>query len=438
MKAGRPDNVVDRGLHIGRLGLKLTGSYLGYQFQNLWFGGMQQDVRRRRFQQKASRQIREELQTLKGPVMKLGQMLSMQGGLLSAEALDELAALQMHAPGMHPTLARAQFKASCGRDPDEVFREFEPEPFAAASLGQVHRAVTRSGEIVAVKIQYPGIRKAVENDFKLLRSATLAGRITGHIPKELVDEIETRILLETDYVREGRNLDDFRKHLEPLPHVTVPRVFWDHTTDRVLTMSFLEGRHLGDWLASKQPASLRNLAGARLFELFYFQVLRVGMLHADPHPGNYLFTEDGGIGLVDFGCVKEVAPAFPEVIRIFVDPETQPEPRRVAQMARLLWGEQTPGRQEDGCRIIRRAFDFGCRIFPRSGTAQATVDFGSNAVFAGLARVAKEVLQSKLIRPEFVFVKRAELGLYNVLHQLGAQIRTHALVRGIEEMPPAR
>lgn len=106
MKAARPDNVLDRGLHIGRLGMKLTGSYLGYQLQNLWFDKDHREEHRRRFQQKASRQIREELQTLKGPVMKLGQMLSTQSSLLSPEALDELAALQMHAPGMHPTLAR--------------------------------------------------------------------------------------------------------------------------------------------------------------------------------------------------------------------------------------------------------------------------------------------------------------------------------------------
>jgi predicted unusual protein kinase regulating ubiquinone biosynthesis (AarF/ABC1/UbiB family) len=411
--------------------MKLTGSYLGYQLQNLWLDKEHREEHRRRFQRNASRQIREELQTLKGPVMKLGQMLSTQSSLLTPEALDELAALQMHAPGMHPTLARAQFKSSLGREPDEVFREFEPEPFAAASLGQVHRAITQTGEIVAVKIQYPGIRKAVENDFKLLRSAAIAGRISGHIPKTLLDEIETRIVLETDYLQEGRNLDAFREHLKPLPHVHVPRVWGDLTTDRVLTMSCLEGKHLGDWLARNPSAALRNLVGSRLFELFYFQVLRVGMLHADPHPGNYLFSESGEIGLVDFGCVKEVAPAFSAVIRIFINPEWLPEPQRVAQMARLIWGEQPPGKHQHSCRIIKSAFEFGRRVFPRATATSAVVDFGNDAVFDGMARVAKELLQNKLIRPEFVFVKRAEIGLYNVLHQLGAKIRTGDLVNRI-------
>ena len=179
-----------RGLRLGKLGLSLTGSYLGYQAQNLFFGEDRQAERKRNFQQRASRRVREELQSLKGAVMKLGQLLSLQTHALPEDAIRELANLQMRAPGMHPALARAQFKSSCGHYPEEVFREFELEPFAAASLGQVHRAVTRNGEKVAVKIQYPAIRAAIENDFKVLRSASLPGRLTGHAPMAVLDEVQ--------------------------------------------------------------------------------------------------------------------------------------------------------------------------------------------------------------------------------------------------------
>ena len=112
---------------------------------------------------------------------------------------------------MHPTLARAQFKSALGKYPEVAFREFDPEPFAAASLGQVHRAVTFDGEKVAVKIQYPAIRSAIENDLKLLRSATLPTRVTGHVPSTLLDEIARGLLEETDYVHEAANIDYFRK-----------------------------------------------------------------------------------------------------------------------------------------------------------------------------------------------------------------------------------
>ena len=123
-----------RGFQLGKLGLSLVGSYLGYQAQNLLLGEGEQ--RKARFHQQASRRVRDELGVLKGAVMKLGQVLSMQSTVLPEEALRELSHLQMHAPGMHATLARAQFKAALGKYPEEVFREFDPEPFAAASLGQ--------------------------------------------------------------------------------------------------------------------------------------------------------------------------------------------------------------------------------------------------------------------------------------------------------------
>src|SRR5262249_6525807 len=152
-----------RGLRIGKLGFSLTGSYLGYQFQNLVLGGKRKTERRRRLQHKASRRLRQELESLKGPMMKLGQLLSQQSHALPEAAIRELTSLQMQAPGMHPTLARAQFKTASGKYPEETFHSFEPEPFAAASLGQVHRAVTRHGEPVVVKIQYPAIRTAIEN-----------------------------------------------------------------------------------------------------------------------------------------------------------------------------------------------------------------------------------------------------------------------------------
>jgi len=175
-----------RGLRLGKLGFGLVGSYIGYQAQNLFLGEGEAAQRQSRFRRNASQKVRQELGALKGPAMKLGQMLSLHSGALPEEALEELAQLQMQAPGMHASLARAQFKAALGKYPEEVFREFSPEPFAAASLGQVHRAVTRDGERVAVKIQYPAIRTAIENDFKLLRSATLPTQISGHLPTALL------------------------------------------------------------------------------------------------------------------------------------------------------------------------------------------------------------------------------------------------------------
>ena len=261
-----------------------------------------------------AKQISENLQDLRGPIMKLGQALSMQTHLLDAEVVEELAGLQMQAPPMHSTLMRAQFKSAFGKHPEEVFQSFEPEPFAAASLGQVHWAVTKQGEEVAVKIQYPAIREAIESDFKMLRTAGFAARLTGHLQESVIREVERGILEETDYLKEARNIEHFRKHLAPLPFVRLPNVYRELSCEQVLTMSRVRGLRLQEFLKMNPSQESRDKIGVGLTRLFFFQLFRVKAVHADPHPGNYLLNPDGTIGLIDFGCVKYLKP---EVVRCY-------------------------------------------------------------------------------------------------------------------------
>src|SRR5205807_55799 len=173
-----------------------------------------------------------------------------------------------------------------------------------------HHAVTREGQSVAVKIQYPGIRRAIENDFRLFRSFSKPAQASGHIPKSAIDEIEEQIIAETDSQREADNIEFLADRLAPLSFVRVPRVFREYSSDKVLTMSLMTGRHLEDFLAQRPSQKLRNQLGAHLFELFHFQVYKIEALHADPHWGNYLFNDDAGISLVDFGSVKYLSPKF--------------------------------------------------------------------------------------------------------------------------------
>src|SRR3989454_8167232 len=248
-------------------------------------------------------------------------MLSLQAGVLPDEILAQLETLQMEAPGMHPSLVRVQVKQSLGGEPEEIFKQFTPEPFAAASLGQVHHAVTREGQRVAVKIQYPSIRRAIENDFSLFRTFSKPAQASGHIPKSAIDEMEKQIIAETDYLREADNIEFLAERLAPLSFVKVPRVFRDYSSDKVLTMSLMPGRHLEDFLAQHPSQKLRNQLGAHLFELFHFQVYKIEALHADPHWGNYLFNDDASISLVDFGCVKYLSPEAAAYLRsVFLYP----------------------------------------------------------------------------------------------------------------------
>jgi len=418
---GIPDGALARGFRLGKLGLSLTGSYLGYQMQNLFLRDEQRLEKRRGFRQGVSRRIRKELEQLKGPVMKLGQILSTQSHELPDEVIQELANLQMHAPGMHPTLARAQFKSSCGMYPEDVFRTFEPEPFAAASLGQVHRAVTKGGEQVAVKIQYPAIREAIENDFRLLRSAMLPGRISGHMPVALLNEVQRGFSEETDYIKEGHNIDYFRKGLGGFSYLHIPEVHWDITTDRVLTMSFVDGAPAKKFLATNPSQKIRNLIGARLLELYYFQVHHLQSLHADHHPGNYLLRLDGQIGLVDFGCVKRLSFDVAELSRCCVARTWNQGKAEAEHVIQIIWGKHVPF--ERARHMLTSFLEESVNIlFPIKTGADPVVDFGKPDVLKAFGRNLRQVLRYKLTNPEFAFLSRTELGLYGLLHQLGARV----------------
>jgi len=412
------------------MGAGIAGSYLGYVLQRAFLGAERGEAKLKSTHARAARRMRDELQALRGPAMKLGQMLSLQAGVLPEEALAELASLQMEAPGMHPSLVRVQVKQGLGAEPEEVFRDFAPEPFAAASLGQVHRAVTREGERVAVKVQYPGIRQAIANDFKLFRAVAKPAQASGHVPKAAIDEMEQQILAETDYGREADNIEFFERQLAPLRFVKVPRVLRAYSSEKVLTMSLMPGRHLADFLARRPSQKLRDQLGAHLFELFYFQMLKVGALHADPHWGNYLLKEDAGIGLVDFGCAKYLRPETVTYLRsVFLYPGSMES----ADFRRLLEDNyrHTGRKLQPATRraLISFAENFYRKVYPPDAEPHALFDFSDKKFLEDYLREAAKLLRTKGVMTEYIFVARAEMGLYHTLHRLKARVPTSDIVR---------
>jgi predicted unusual protein kinase regulating ubiquinone biosynthesis (AarF/ABC1/UbiB family) len=372
-----------------------------------------------------------EMQDLRGPAMKLGQLLSMQSGVLPDEALAELSTLQREAPGMHPSLVRAQFRAAMGKSPEQLFRSFEDVPFAAASLGQVHRAVTRGGETVAVKIQYPGIDDAVRNDFKWLRAVSAASQMKRYFPETLMRELEVHIVAETDYAQEARNIEFFRRGLAPLGYVEVPRVHADLSRGTVLTLSHVAGESIDAFLARRPSQRVRDLVGERLFELFYFQLLRLEAFHADPHWGNYLFRTDGTIGLVDFGCVKYLTREFVDNLRavfLYAGDRASAAFRRL--IAARYAGRRTRLAKKPVQAIVRMAQEFYGTVYPPEiERDEERFDFSNAAVVKSYIRESHDLLHAKGVLPEYVFLGRAEGGLYNTLHRLKARVRTSAIVR---------
>jgi predicted unusual protein kinase regulating ubiquinone biosynthesis (AarF/ABC1/UbiB family) len=420
-----------RALSMASMGADIAGSYVGYLLQRAFLGKTRGESKLKSTNIRAARRMRDGMQTLRGPAMKLGQTLSLQTGTLPDEILAELSTLQMEAPGMHPSLVRVQVKESLGREPEEIFKRFSPEPFAAASLGQVHHAITREGRRVAVKIQYPDIRRAIENDFNLFRAVSKPAQASGHIPKVAIDEIEEQIIAETDYQREADNIEFFAQHLAPLSFVKVPRVLRQYSSDRVLTMSLMTGRHLEDFLAQRPSQRLRNQLGAHLFELFYFQMLKLEAVHADPHWGNYLFNDDASIGLVDFGCVKYFRPesiAYLRSVFLYPGDRDSADFRRILEKHYRLAGEKLlPNARRS---LISFADNFYRKVYPPEPEKQnQPFDFGDATFLQDYLRESRNLFRTKGVMREFIFMGRAEMGLYQTLHRLRARAHTSQIVK---------
>jgi predicted unusual protein kinase regulating ubiquinone biosynthesis (AarF/ABC1/UbiB family) len=416
-----------------QLGASLAGSYLAYQVQRPFLDEEGSAGRKKAWRLDQAKQVRQELQSLRGPIMKLGQALSMQTHFLGPEMIEELSALQMQAPPMHPSLMRVQFKGALGKYPEEVFRSFDPEPFAAASLGQVHWAVTKSGEEAAVKIQYPAMREAIESDFQALRAAGFAARLTGHLKESVIREVERGILEETDYVNEAKNIEYFRKVLAPLDFVRVPKVHHELSSGQVLTMSRVPGLRLQDLLKTKPSQELRDKLGAGLTRLFFFQLFRAQALHADPHPGNYLFNNDGSIGLVDFGCVKYLKPEVAPCYAQFWSREWVNNNVMLAEIIKVIFGPKvspTEPRVRRCMNGIRRFYD---EFHPLDKT-QTALDLADSKFMDALAELAKILLKNKFLSPEFLFLSRTESGMCNLLHILKARVFTTQIA--LQWMPP--
>ncbi len=412
-----------RAARMTKLTAGVLGSNVGYLVGNLFTPARRRGARRAAMQTRNAQRIRQELQELRGPAMKLGQVLSMQSHLLDEKAIDELANLQMRAPPMHPTLMRVQFRNELGCDPEEAFEEFEPEPFAAASLGQVHRARTKDGHRVAVKIQYPAVREIIEADFQTLSQVMLPASIMRVIPQSVIDELRRGILVECDYRNEKRNIERFGNAMKRLSFVEIPKVFPELCTERVLTISFLEGNHVDDFLRTKPSQEVRNRLGRQFLELFCFQAYEMRWIHADPHPGNYLLSTDH-IGMVDFGCVKELNDEVVQCIRDFSLELWQKNEGVYRSMLKTICGPGVSPKDPGPRRTLDEMIRVYRHLYRENGEP---TDFGDVKIFREMSRLYKLFLSSKFLPPEFLFYSRAEMGLYMMLHRLGARIPAYEI-----------
>ncbi|MEN8142631.1 MAG: AarF/ABC1/UbiB kinase family protein [Thermodesulfobacteriota bacterium] len=304
-----PVNSLTRLWALGSMQAKVAVGYLAYAMRSSFSNKTEKQKRLNEAHLKAALKLLGTMGYLRGAVMKIGQLLSNMPHVVPDEISETLERLQFEAPPMHYSLIREVFLDEFGQEPSEIFASFDKKAFAAASLGQVHRATLNSGEEVAVKIQYPSMASTIRSDIANLKKILLPMKlkkesryIFGHL-----SDVETVLVGETDYLEEARFMIKAREFFDPEDEIVVPKVWEEYSTDRVLTTDFLTGKHAADFLKTNPEQSSRDHFGILISRAILRIWGRAKTLYADPNPGNFLFLDDNRLGLLDFGCCRTLS-----------------------------------------------------------------------------------------------------------------------------------
>jgi predicted unusual protein kinase regulating ubiquinone biosynthesis (AarF/ABC1/UbiB family) len=305
-----------RAIKMGELASQVGTSYLWNSIRRPFLSRSDQDRELLETHIRNAQRIVESSTHLRGAFMKLIQTLSMRQDLLPGEALDVLKATQSSVPPMNYSTISDQIRREIGKRPEQLFAKFDQTAFAAASLGQVHRATTREGREVAVKVQYPGVEKTVEQDLGNLKMLLMTLQAIGRdVMRQKIDcnavykELEERLREELDYVREARNMTEFGRLLADDPEIMIPSVVKELSSQRVLTMTYLDGYPLADAMGPEVDLELRQWVAHKAHAMVWRQILEFGVLHTDFHPGNYVVSYHPRLGILDFGSIRRFAPA---------------------------------------------------------------------------------------------------------------------------------
>lgn len=414
------DRLSGRIGRFARVGAGLTAAGAGYGANLLFAGG--------KAEERNAVLIREALGRLKGPLMKAAQMVATVPDLLPPEFAKQLGELQANAPPMGPGFVRRRMAAELGPDWPARFASFELESAAAASLGQVHRATSLEGAPLAVKLQYPDMESALESDLSQMRALMALGRtIYGAVDtSEIGKEVTERLREELDYAREARQMALYRAFFDAREDIAVPDPVFGLSTRRLLTMTWLEGRGLMSFKSADQET--RNRIARLLFEAWWTPMTRLGVIHGDPHLGNYSFAgEADRLNLLDFGCVRIFPPKFVGgVVKLY---RALLAGDRAGQIeAYVQWGFKGVTDELLDVLNVWARFIYGPLLDDRVRTVADGVapgEYGRREAFA-----VKQALADKgpvTIPREFVFLERAAIGLGAAFLHLGAALNWQRL-----------
>lgn len=418
-----PTSKTERSAKFVKTGLKVGGNYIKHYSKKLFNPSLNKDE----LNLDNATDIYASLSELKGSALKVAQMLSMDKNILPKAYVDQFSLSQYNAPPLSGPLIVRTFSKYFGKTPSEIYDEFNIRSTNAASIGQVHQA-SLNGKKLAVKIQYPGVGDSISSDLKMVKP--FAFRLLGMSQKELevyMCEVEERLLEETDYELEIKRSIEFSEACKNIPNVVFPTYYPELSSKRIITMDWLDGLHMKEFMKTNPSQELRDKVGQALWDFYNFQQHELRAVHADPHPGNFLITPDGKLGIIDFGCIKEMPDDFYYPFFSLTSTDMLKEKARTIKAFRQL---EMIRENDDAAQIefYYRIYKEMIELFAQPYMSN-TFDFSKTEFFDKLYSYGEKISRMPEFKQargvkHFIYVNRTNFGLYNMLHDLGATVRT--------------
>ncbi|GAB3545679.1 ABC1 kinase family protein [Spirosoma fluminis] len=421
-----PTTKVARASQFVKAGVKVGGNYIKHYSKKL----LDPERSKEELHKDNAADIYDALSELKGSALKMAQMLSMDRGLLPVAYSDKFTMAQYSAPPLSGPLVVKTFRTYFGKAPGELFDKFDINSVNAASIGQVHQA-WKDGRKLAVKVQYPGVADAVSSDLKIAKP--LAIRLLNLDERQIdryMGEVESKLLEETDYELELRRSIEISQACAHIDGLVFPKYYPEYSSKRILTMDWLDGLHLKEFLATNPSQEARDRIGQLLWDFYDYQIHTLRQVHADPHPGNFLMRADGTMGVIDFGCVKVIPDFYYDNYFRLINPDTIQDEALTQQIftnLEFLVEQDSPKDRKFFSALFLQMIEMLGAPF-----AVEEFDFGDdeyfNKVYAFADELSRleELRSSKVVRgsQDGLYVNRTYYGLYAMLNELKARVRT--------------
>ncbi|AYN67621.1 AarF/ABC1/UbiB kinase family protein [Euzebyella marina] len=422
-----PTGKLERAGKLMGTGAKVGVNYLKYYGNRLTDGPNAKD----KLDRDNAEDIYNGLKQLKGSALKVAQMLSMEKNILPQAYVEKFSLSQFSVPPLSPPLVRKTFYKSFGKYPEDLFDVFTASSVNAASIGQVHQA-EKNGKKLGVKIQYPGVADSISSDLALVKPIAIKMfNLKGKDSEKYFKEVEGKLLEETDYELELAQSKSITEACSFLPHIEFPKYYPELSNKRILTMDWMEGQHLSEYTKTDFTKEVGNQIGQTLWDFYMYQIHGLKQVHADPHPGNFLVGKENQLIAIDFGCIKQIPDEFyvPYFEMAQKDNINNPQvfEEKMMDLEILL-----PTDSEKERQFFSEVFHQMLSLFSKPFHGD-TFDFSDPSFWNEIATLSDKFQNDTQLRKmngnrgskHFLYMNRTFFGLYNLLHDLKAEIKVN-------------